>query len=168
MKIQTFFIPQQLKTYSQVLTITREVEQGLEKKQRDKMQKKSVKRPSQLMEGEGLYRPLNASLAKQPLWPLPQYMIRGYCLKPGHYKRECRMENRLYLACGAGGHLIKNCPIRRTENIALIRAALLVPPVRRNPRPIDRRTPFLPLRYFFNQAQRKSRVRTGDRKEAKI
>ena len=64
--------------------------------------------------------------------------------------------------------MIKNCPIRRTENIALIRAALLVPPVRRNPRPIDRRTPFLPLRYFFNQAQRKSRVRTGGRKEAKI
>ena len=31
MNIQIFLIPQQLKTYSQVLTITRDVERGLEK-----------------------------------------------------------------------------------------------------------------------------------------
>ena len=42
-KIHMFLIPQQLKTYSQVFTIAREVEQGLQKK--DKMQK-SAKRPS--------------------------------------------------------------------------------------------------------------------------
>ena len=48
-KIHMFLIPQQLKTYSQVLTIAREVEWGLEKKNQDKMQKKSMKRPSQLM-----------------------------------------------------------------------------------------------------------------------
>ena len=32
MDIQLFLIPQQLKTYSQVLSIAREVERGLEKK----------------------------------------------------------------------------------------------------------------------------------------
>ena len=39
MKIQMFLIPQQLKMYSQVLTIAQEVEQKLEKKNQDKMQK---------------------------------------------------------------------------------------------------------------------------------
>ena len=43
MKIQMFLIPQQLKTYSQVLTIAQEVERGLEKKNQDKMQKRLAK-----------------------------------------------------------------------------------------------------------------------------
>ena len=47
-KIQMFLIPQQLKTCSQILTIARDVEQGLEKKH--KIQKQSVKRPFQLMD----------------------------------------------------------------------------------------------------------------------
>jgi len=45
MQIQMFLIPQQLKSYSQVLIIAREVERGLGKKRQDEMQRKSVKRP---------------------------------------------------------------------------------------------------------------------------
>ena len=66
MKIQMFLIPQ-LKSYSQVLIIAHEVECGLEKKRQDKMHKKSVERPFQLMEGEDLVKPLDAPLAERPL-----------------------------------------------------------------------------------------------------
>jgi len=52
MKIKIFLIPQQSKTYSQVFTTIREVEWEPEKKNQDKMQMKSAKRLSQLMEGE--------------------------------------------------------------------------------------------------------------------
>ena len=45
MDIQIFLIPQQLKTYSQVLSIAREVERGLEKKDKHQMQNRPVKRP---------------------------------------------------------------------------------------------------------------------------
>ena len=43
MDIQMSLIPQQLKTYSQVLYIAREVEQGLERKNKIQMQNKSQK-----------------------------------------------------------------------------------------------------------------------------
>ena len=53
--------------YSQIFTIAREVERELEKKNQDKMQMKSAKRPSQMMEGEDLDRTLDTLLSKQPL-----------------------------------------------------------------------------------------------------
>ena len=71
-KIEMFLIPQQLKTYSQVLTIAREVERGLEKKRQGKIQKKLVKRPFWLMDGENPARPIGASLAICPFQPFPQ------------------------------------------------------------------------------------------------
>ena len=43
MDVQMFLIPQQLKTYSQVLSIAREVERGLEKKSENQVQSKSAK-----------------------------------------------------------------------------------------------------------------------------
>ena len=52
MDIQMFFIPQQLKTYSQVLSISCEVERELEKKDKHHMQNRPVKRPFQLMNEE--------------------------------------------------------------------------------------------------------------------
>jgi len=67
MKIQIFLILQQLKMYSQILTIIRDVEWGLKKKKQDNIQKKLAKGPSQLMGSADSDRPLNASLAKQPL-----------------------------------------------------------------------------------------------------
>jgi len=42
MQIQMFLIPQQLKTYIQVLIVAREVERGLGKRRQDEMQRKSV------------------------------------------------------------------------------------------------------------------------------
>ena len=42
--IQMLLIPHQLKTYSQVLSIARDVEQGLEKKRRVELQYKPMKR----------------------------------------------------------------------------------------------------------------------------
>ena len=44
MNFQILLIPQQLKTYSQVLSIAREVERGLEKKNQDQEQDKPGKR----------------------------------------------------------------------------------------------------------------------------
>ena len=70
-KIQMFLEPQQFKTYSQVLTIACEVEWGLEKKRRDKIQKMSVKRSFRLMDGEDLVRPIGTPLAICPLQPSP-------------------------------------------------------------------------------------------------
>jgi len=61
--------------YSQVFTTVRVVERELDEKNQDKMQMKSAKRPSQLMEGEGSDRPLNTPVAKPSLQPRPQHMI---------------------------------------------------------------------------------------------
>ena len=59
MDVQMYLIPQQLKTYSQVLSIAREVERGLEKKSENQVQNKSVKRPFQLMNEEDAARTTN-------------------------------------------------------------------------------------------------------------
>jgi len=71
MDIRMLLIPQQLKTYSQVLTIARDVERGLEKKNQNQIQNKPMKRPFQqmdrdylVMEREGSVRPSDDSLAK--------------------------------------------------------------------------------------------------------
>ena len=49
--IQMLLIPHQLKTYSQVLYITRDVEQELEKKKRSELQHKPMKRQFQQCTG---------------------------------------------------------------------------------------------------------------------
>ena len=64
MKIKMFLIPQQPKIYSQVFTITREIELKLEKKNLDKMQMNLAKRPSQLTEGEDSDRVLDTEITK--------------------------------------------------------------------------------------------------------
>ena len=94
MKIQMFLIPKQLKTYSQVLTIAREVEWGLEKNY-DKMQKRLTKRPSQLMDGEDSVRLINVPLTKRSFQPSLPQSVCNFCHKPGYYKRDCRMANFL-------------------------------------------------------------------------
>jgi len=45
MDIQIVLIPKQLKTYSMVLTIAKDVERALEKKNRTQIQNKVAKRP---------------------------------------------------------------------------------------------------------------------------
>jgi len=66
MDVQMYLIPQQLKTYSQVLSIAREVERGLEKKNENQVQSKSVKRPFQLMNEEDAARTANEPIVKRP------------------------------------------------------------------------------------------------------
>ena len=85
--------------YSQIFTITPEVERELEKKNQDKMQMESAGKPSQLMEGEGSDKPLDTPLAKQPLQPRTLHMICEYCLKPGHLQSNCgKLMNYVFCA----------------------------------------------------------------------
>ena len=67
MDIQMLIILQQLKTYSQVLAIAREVARGLEKKSKSQIQNKDVKRPFPQMNQGNLVRTIGTLLAKRPL-----------------------------------------------------------------------------------------------------
>jgi len=164
MKIKMFLIPQQPKTYSQIFTIAREVEQELEKKNQDKMQMKLVKRPSQFTEGEDSDMPLDTPLVKQPLQPRPQHMICEYCLNLGHLQRNRQKAYELCFVCGSGGHLKSDCPFKKAENTSPIRSTHPVPPLGEDPGPIGRGTSLHPQQQLYSQAQRRPRVRTDDRR----
>ena len=101
---------QQPKTYSQIFTIAREVEREPQKKNQDKIQMKSVKRPSKLMEDENSDRPMDTPLAKQPLHARPQNIICRYCLKPRHLQHSHRKTYELCFVCGMGDNLESDCP----------------------------------------------------------
>jgi len=128
------------------------------------MLRKSVKRLFQLKGGINSVRPLDTPLAEQLLQPLPPQMRCGYCLKLGYHKRDCRMANNICLACGSNGHMIRNCSFRWMGSTTPIQPTLPVPPIRRDPGPIERRTPFPSPQYVFNQAQRRPIGRVDGRK----
>ena len=97
MDIQILLIPQQLKTYSQVFIIAREVEQGLEKKNHSQMKNQALKRPFQQMDRGGPVRATRALMTKRPFQPAPLQVIRpsqgcNYCQKPGHTQENSRRE----------------------------------------------------------------------------
>ena len=147
MNVQMFLIPQQLKTYSQVLTITREVERGLEKKSKNQVRNKPVKRTFPLMNEEDAARTTNGPIIKRPFQPPLQQIICGYCRKPGHIQRNCRKANGLCLVCGSRNHSIGDCPFKRTYPIPptfparAAPPALPAPPLRRSQEPVSRRVP---------------------------
>ena len=60
MDIQLFLVPQQFKTYSHVLFITREIERGLEKKSKSQKHIESAKRTFQQMDREDSVRLIGA------------------------------------------------------------------------------------------------------------
>ena len=64
--IQMLLIPHQLKSYSQVLSIARDVEQGLEKKRRVELQHKPMKRQFQQVHRGNPVRSFGAPIAKRP------------------------------------------------------------------------------------------------------
>jgi len=76
-------------------------------------------RPSQLMEGEDLDRPLDTPLAKPSLQPRPQHVICGYCLKPSIYSAITEKFMN-YVVYESGYHLKSDCPFKKTENTAPI------------------------------------------------
>jgi len=138
MDIQIYLKPQQQKIYSQVLTIACDVEGGLAKKHKRQEHEKARKRKFQQkdrrypeLKRADLVRPGKVLITELIFPPCPQQMICGHCLKPGHYKRDCRMTNWLCLACGSIDHLIKDCLFRRMKNGTLIRLALRTPLVQR-------------------------------------
>ena len=167
MDVQMYLIPQQLKTYSQVLSIAREVERGLEKKNENQVQNKSVKRPFQLMNEEDAARTTHGPIVKRPFRSPPQQMICGYCQKPGHLQRDCRRANGLCLICGSGNHLTSGCPFKRTYPTPSTFPALATPPalpappLRRNPEPVDRRAPFPPQQHEHPQRGARTRADPG-------
>ena len=69
-----FLISQQLKTYSQVLSIARKVERSLEKKSRSQKQIESAKRTFQQMEIEDSVKPIGAPLTNHP----PNLLLNRY------------------------------------------------------------------------------------------
>ena len=171
MGIQMLLILQQLKTYSQVLTITREVERGLEKKNRSQMQNEHVKRPFSQMNRGNPARAVGAPLAKRPFQHPPQQIVYEYCQKPGHTRNTCKIANGLCLASGSDNQTIGDCPFKRIWNVVLApptlparatNPALPLPPMRRNPGPIGKGTPPPPpTTSFWSGPKSYSRPREG-------
>ena len=109
-------IPQQLKTYAQVLTIAREIERGLIRKEksqvREDMMKKSFLKENNKMP---VMHPTNPSLTKRP-HQFPQQAVCGHCQRPVHTRNICRVANGLCLTCGSGNRSLSDSPFRGTGN----------------------------------------------------
>ena len=95
MDIQILLMPQQLKTYSQVLTIAQEVEQGLEKKKSNMIRNQTMKRPFPQTGRGGPFRAARIPTMRRPFRPAPfpvtqPFSFCSYCQKPGHSRQNCR------------------------------------------------------------------------------
>ena len=81
MDIQMLLIPQQLKTYPQILTIAREVERVLEKNQ-TQIETRQLKRPFSQMGRGNPVRLIGAPPAKQPYQPPLLPLVSGTVRSP--------------------------------------------------------------------------------------
>jgi len=166
MDIQVLLIPQQLKTYSQVLTVAREVERGLEKKNLDQMRRQAMKRPFQQLGRGGPVRTARAPMVRKPFRSAPPQSTQvvpvcNYCQRPGHLQKDCRRANGLCLACGSGDHTIEGCPLRRSGVINRTLPTLPAPISQRNPGPMVGRAPLPPQQRAFRPAPRGGRTTAG-------
>ena len=173
MDLQVFLVPQQLKTYSEILTIAREVERGLEKKRVTQMRNQAKKRPFEfeLIDEKDADRATHDPMMKGPFQPPLSQLVCNFCHRPGHFKRDCRVAKGLCLVCGKGGHTLRDCQYRKFGHVAPIRPALPAPahpvpalpapPLRRNPEPVDRRAPVPPQQYGHQQKGMRLRADQG-------
>jgi len=149
MDIQVLLIPQQLKTYSPVLTIAGKVKRGLEKKNLNQKRNQAMKRPFQQLGRGGPVKATKVPIIRQPFRSAPLQITRplpicDYCQKAGHTQQECRMANGLCLICGSGDHSIESCPHKRNGIMNQTLPAPSVPIGQRNPGPVVRRAPLPP------------------------
>jgi len=161
MDIQMYMMSQELKTYASVLSTARKVERGFEKTQGDQMRQQAMKRPFQLMGEEDTGRATQGPMMRRLSQPPLSQIVCNYCHRPGHYKGDCRVAKRLCLACGSGGHMLRDCQYREFGRVASIRPALPAPPLRRNTGPVDRRVPFPPQQYGHQQRGARPRADQG-------
>ena len=170
MDIQVFLMPQQLKTYSEVLTIAREVERGLQKKQENQ----AMKRPFVPVGRGGPFRAAKVQM-RQPFRPAPYqtaqpFAFCNYCQKPGHTRPNCRRANGLCLVCGSRDHSIEACPHRRlgiaNQTLPVLpgpsgQRVLPGPFGQRNQGPVMRRALPLPPQHVIRPVQRGGRTAAG-------
>ena len=143
--LQAFLMSQQMKTYSEVLTVAREVERVLQRKQENQ----AMKRPFVPMGRGGPFRA--AKIQRQPFRPAPYQTAQSsnfcnFCLKPGHTRPNCRRANGLCLWCGSRDHAVGTCPHNRIGTANQTLPALPGPSGQRVlPRPIGQRDQGLSL-----------------------
>ena len=175
-----YLMPQELKTYANVLSVARKVERGFEKTQGDQMRQQVMKRPFVPM-GRGV--PFRvAKMQRQPYRPAPYQSAQplpvcSFCGKLGHIRPNCRRANGLCLWCGSRDHAVETCPHRRIGTTNQTLPALpgpsgqrvvpgplgqrsQGPAVRRDQGPVVRRPP-LPPQHMIRPVQRGGRTAAG-------
>ena len=75
---------------------------------------------------------------------VPLTIVCGYCRRPEHLQRNCRIASGYCFKCGSKDHLMIECPFKKLRNATPVRLALPAPPPGRNPEPVGRRAPLPP------------------------
>ena len=166
MDIQILLMPQQLKTYSQVLTIAREVERGLEKGKSNMIRNQTMKGPFPQTGRGGPFRTARIPTMRRPFRPAPfpvtqPFSFCSYCQKPGHSRQNCRSANGLCLVCGSRDHTIEVCPHKRMGITNQALPALPGPNGQRNQGPMVRRALPPPPQQAIRPVQRGVKTAAG-------
>ena len=144
MDIQKFLVTQPLRTYSQVLSDARSLEQVEEKENKSKVQARPLKRPfDQVIKGPSS-RFDGAPHIKQQFTPSLRAVVCRFCQLSGHHRGECRRANGLCLACGARDHQLVNCPSKGQRSVMPV--APTSEAAKRNPVPASTGVPLPPQR----------------------
>jgi len=123
LEIQKFLVTQPLRTYSQVLSSARSLEQVVEKENKNKVHARPLKRPFDQVTKGPTSRFGSAPHNKQQFTPSPRTVVCRFCQLPGHHRGEYRRANRLCLACGARDHQLVNCPSKGQRSVVPVAPA---------------------------------------------
>jgi len=149
---------QQQGTYSQVISAARDFEQVMEKENKSRLQARPLKRPlNQVTRGS----PVRFSVAppsRRPITLTPPTMIRDFCQRTRHLRKNCMRANGQCLAYGSRDHQLADCPIKGQRTTI---PTLPAPGVKKNPAPAGIGTPLSPQLQLFEQAQRRTRAGRG-------